>query len=593
MEFNMNDKLRLQLRQLKKELAANSWEFYLEFMKRICQVHADNPHHVHVLALLRARDWDGIVMYADSISRQKYATAWEHFQANQLSCLVKKYPFPQGVCSFDPEKEAIRTFDESEKHCDSVNQRFRGYRSWSPFEYYLDRCRKFISYVLGVSPDLDSIYDQGNFGPGASIGVHGNATNVARKISSRWSVSPSAYHYGRSAIKRNAQLFEFITREPGSSFYAVDPDLFNERFGKRVTVVNYNKIAFVPKTVRTFRSIAVEPLLNGYLQKGVDLVMRRKLQRVGIDLSDQSINQEMARNGSLLYEGSNPFVTIDLSSASDSISIELVRWLVPPEWFQFLDAIRSTSYTRNGEVIRYFKFCSMGNGFCFPLETLLFTAACYAVDCGSPGRDFHVYGDDIVIRRDKAPAVLSLLEVMGFSVNRSKTFLDGPFRESCGVDSYEGKDVRPFTLDYGFDSLESFFKFLNLSRRNELCSAYFEGVRDFVKSRIPDRFLFSRPYPGPADSGVDSAMDEFMHRPQARWILSTWSWSWLELISVPLVDREAMETEGSDISLLWTGLSGGDSSRPFTLRRLTRTRVRRVSHSGGASHWLPPAHRQR
>jgi hypothetical protein len=582
----MNDRFQLRLLRFQKELKRNSWENFQEILRLACSSHGTDPNHVRALGLLRNRDWTGLVNHADSISRQSYPTASEHFEANQLALIIKKYSFPKGVCSFDPELEAVTTFKKAEAQCLASNVRFRGFRTWSPFESLLSQCRSFILYCIGHRPDLEEIYDNSSFGPGASLGVHGNATNVSRKIGGVWTVTPSAYHYARSAAKRNSQLFELLTRQTRERFYTVDPLVFNDEWEKRAEVVNHNKIAFVPKTVKTLRSIAVEPLWNGFIQKGIDLCLRRKLLRCGIDLSDQSLNQEMARLGSLGSTGED-FVTIDLSSASDSISIELCRHLLPVEWFDFLNATRSKSFLLNGEFFTYEKFCSMGNGFCFPLETLLFTSACVAVGGGVPGRDFHVYGDDIVIRKKHAVELLTLLGVMGFTVNSSKTFLDGPFRESCGDDRFEGKDVRPFTLDFELDSLSSLFKFLNLSRRNSFSTSYFMDVAPFVRSLIPPDLAFVRPFPGPADSAIECEMDEFMSSPFSRYLPDTWSWGWRELLSKTRSDPGWKELWGSDISLLWTGLSGGNSSQPFALRRSTRTRVRFISHSGGSSNWIP------
>ena len=116
----------------------------------------------------------------------------------------------------------------------------------------------------------------------------------------------------------------------------------------------------------------MEPLLNGFVQKGTDLEMRRLLRKVGIDLSDQSHNQRLAKRGS--EGGFNPYCTIDLSAASDSLSYEVVKSFLPAEWFEYLCDIRAPRFLLAGadHTERYEKFCSMGNGFCFPLQTLLF-----------------------------------------------------------------------------------------------------------------------------------------------------------------------------------------------------------------------------
>jgi len=97
------------------------------------------------------------------------------------------------------------------------------------------------------------------------------------------------------------------------------------------------------------------------------------------------------------------------------------------------------------------KFSSMGNGFTFELETLLFLALSMATmeSLGlenQPGRDLHVYGDDIIVPTECAANVKAVLRYFGMAINETKSFVEGPFRESCGGDFFEGVDVRPYQL---------------------------------------------------------------------------------------------------------------------------------------------------
>jgi len=52
-----------------------------------------------------------------------------------------------------------------------------------------------------------------------------------------------------------------------------------------------------------------------------------------------------------------------------------------------------------------------------------------------------VYGDDIIVPVECAESVIDSLESFGIKVNRSKSFWNGKFRESCGKEYYEGQDV--------------------------------------------------------------------------------------------------------------------------------------------------------
>jgi hypothetical protein len=337
------------------------------------------------------------------------------------------------------------------------------------------------------------------------------------------------------------------------------------------------------------RTIAVEPLLNGFVQKGVDLFFRKRLKRVGIDLSDQSRNQELAREGSLKGE-IDPFVTIDLSSASDSLSTEVCRYLLPPDWFDFLNQIRSRRYRLVGEEFTYHKFVSMGNGFCFPLETLIFASLCKTVyDEASLRHDFSVYGDDIIVRQSVAVRLLELLKVCGFRVNRKKTFLTGPFRESCGADWYEGKDVRPVTLDYAFDSVENIFKFCNLARSREVTATFFFEHLEFLEALIPPVSRFVRPYKGDVATALEVPFETFLSSPFAKYDKHLMSWSWKEIRRSGVADKMAYRLHGYNIAVMGAALQGSSSQQPFTERRNTRTKIRRIAYSGASSTWLPGA----
>jgi hypothetical protein len=330
----------------------------------------------------------------------------------------------------------------------------------------------------------------------------------------------------------------------------------------------------------------VEPLINGYVQKGTDQVMRRRLKRVGIDLSDQEINQAMALSGSLAWEDSTGFVTIDLKSASDSISKELVRLLLPPSWFSFLESIRSPEYELNGERKAYHKFCSMGNGFCFPLETLLFTAACQAVGCKDRSTR-HVYGDDIIVPGNVAEELIHLLSVMGFEVNTKKTCISGPFRESCGGNYFAGVDVSPFTLDFRFDSVEAVFKFFNLTQRNSFTTSYFAEARDRILDLLPSEYRLFRPCEGNDDTGLSGSMDQFLSSHYARWLADTQTWGWKELSHYSVSDNEWRKLKSSDILLRIAVLRGGNSHQPYTYRRKTRSKLCKIRNGLGFSQfWL-------
>lgn len=158
-----------------------------------------------------------------------------------------------------------------------------------------------------------------------------------------------------------------------------------------------------------------------------------------MDLDDQALNQALAYEGSLRGELS----TLDLQSASDTLSLETVRALLPPDWFDLLYDLRSPCYKENGKVKTYHKFSSMGNGFTFELESMIFYAIAKAV---SQKGLVSVYGDDIIVDRSATDKVHTALKEMGFELNTSKSYSDSEFRESCGTDFFMGEDVTPVYL---------------------------------------------------------------------------------------------------------------------------------------------------
>lgn len=567
-----------KLRKLNNKLRKNSRENYLTIL-RSTMAACRCLDVSHLASLLVQEKWEALYAEADALSGTAYPDASLHFEAHQISSLIKKYPWDPTEIGTDPERTALDSFKKSEHKCRRMNQKFILLRSLrNPEERYFQEMRDFIQYVIGDSPSLESIYNQCDFGPGASVGVNGDATSFGRKcIAPRMTVSPSALTHAFAAWMSNYQLSEGlfpVTLDGGT--YCYDRRAAWECLKLRVEHVSNNKVSFVPKTAKTHRAIAVEPILNTFVQKGIDQFLRARLARVGLDLSDQAPNQRFARMGSF-EEVEDPFCTIDLSSASDSISIGLVRALVPPEWFRFLDENRSPSYIIDDTPAkRYQKFCSMGNGFCFPLETLIFSAIAKASGSKRPGIDFLVYGDDIVVRRSRFEETCRLLRYCGFTPNMRKTFSSGPFRESCGADWYNGEDVRPFTLDFKLDSLENVFKFLNLSRRNGRSSALMSRAFHQMLDRIPLRFQFWRPFAGNPDSGIDPLDVEIVPPVNIGWSRRLLCYRWIELRTNPV--KDVFEVPNWVVNA--AALRGHDSESMFTFRRRTRKTMRLIAHGG-------------
>lgn len=292
------------------------------------------------------------------------------------------------------------------------------------FESFVGWCRGAIRDIIGDTPPIDALI--GSFSGGASTSRKRNESHPAFKYVGKAHVTLDCLEY-----LNEVRLFEEM---PGwfraSERYVLD-------------VVPGNVLFTVPKNAEIDRCAAKEPDLNMFVQKGIGDHLRKSLRRIGINLNDQSRNRLLARQGSI--DGS--LATLDLSSASDSVSTGLVSLLLPETWYTLLDSVRSPVTIIDGEEHRNHMFSSMGNGFTFELESLLFyvlaRATCYFT--GQRGI-VSVYGDDIICPTGVAADLIWVLQYFGFQVNPDKSFTSGPFRESCGGHYHNGWDITPFYL---------------------------------------------------------------------------------------------------------------------------------------------------
>ncbi|DAD51130.1 TPA_asm: RNA-directed RNA polymerase [ssRNA phage SRR7976310_1] len=306
----------------------------------------------------------------------------------------------------------------------------------------------------GAPATLARLTESARTGPGVSVGVD-IATFYAKLFDSPLSrCNPMLHALYCASIKANPTWARAeIARE--------------NQHGSMV--VEGSKLGTVRKQYDIDRTICSEPVLEMFFQLGIGGYIEDRMEvRLGINLSTQPVkNQWLARQGSL--DGS--IATIDLKSASNSVSLGLTDSTLP-RWFNtWLRRTRSPK-TRlpNGEYLEMHMVASMGNGYCFPLQTMFFAAvvcACYRMlgldpyfgtarkdaflsplhqrrdRSGKPKRiNAGVFGDDIAVCREAYPLVCRALALFGFIVNEEKSFSTGPFRESCGHDYFNGVNIR-------------------------------------------------------------------------------------------------------------------------------------------------------
>jgi hypothetical protein len=523
-----------------------------------------------IAGALRAGQFSRAITVSESLVPALHGPSDEanYFFWTQIAHLLRKVPWRDSALK--PEEEAWKKFLASEHSCRRINQRIRAERrvGREPFSYERAIARSWIQKVLGDEPDIKRILELCGFGPGAAVGVHGSDTTSAQKLSQDWSVTPSCAPFASCALSDDFHIAEDLYPSQGG-YLCYDSDALRSAIARKMKRVDYNKITMVPKTAKVHRTIAIEPLLNGYVQKGADLFMRSALRRFGIDLSDQTRNQKLACEGSL--GGFNPFVTIDLSAASDSLAIETVRDLLPPEWFRFLNSIRSPSYESSWGNGRYEKFASMGNGFCFPLETLIFASLCVAANVMTGEREFSVYGDDIIVRQSAALLLIDLLGRYGFKTNVDKTFLFGPFRESCGADYIRGVNVRPYVLDFLPETDRDVIKIFNGLHVNDSFKKLFDRGLEILYREIQNYPHKPHLTTEASDDAVSVPHDVYMSHWSARWHRHEQRWRILRFQDRGL-PRKGKATTGAQMYGLLRGTRPDQAGLPeFTLRRTTRT----------------------
>lgn len=291
-----------------------------------------------------------------------------------------------------------------------------------------------IAKWLG-SFDLEEWLGACRLGPGVNTGIQG--TSDYDKLGQRPTVTPSflplagaflkefaGWDYTRSRFREGSPLYPALIVYPGGKF------------------------STAPKTALTDRPIETQPLLNAFAQRGIGMMLRTRLKRVGCDLTDQSLQQRRASVAQRLG-----LATVDFESASGLISRRLVEFALAaadPRWFHAMQVTRTARILIDGDWHELERFSAMGNGFTFELESLIFLALARALDGSAT-----VYGDDVIIAVEHLQLFKRLAESCGLKVSPSKTFWTGPFRESCGHDYHHGTLVTPAYLKRDLDTVTS------------------------------------------------------------------------------------------------------------------------------------------
>jgi hypothetical protein len=418
-------------------LTARSREDHLIFMREISTVCSakGGPLAAKLNTLLQEGKFRDIVEYKfDYEDGHDYS---DYCYARQIVALVEKQGFLD--LGYDRKGEAVKAFLAAEEKCRLTNIRLETHCPEGDVAAVMYYAQRKISEVLGECPSIESL--DFFFGPGASTNVKGAIASFRTKLSARMACSEDMIPILPSFLAELGAWTSTVgVKDPH------DEDLLHVPVD-----IHIGKVHFVPKNSKTDRPICVEPVLNSLLQKGVGSYIKGRLRRFGVNLFDQRRNQELARVGS---EKGN-LCTIDLKSASDTVALGLVINLLPLEWVDLLGSCRTGTVDCEGTSLVLEKFSSMGNGFTFELESLIFFGlmsgvVSYMRQMGEIGKHEYapigVYGDDLIIPTQGYNLAERVLTYCGFETNTRKSFFTGPFRESCGADYFLGLDLRPFYL---------------------------------------------------------------------------------------------------------------------------------------------------
>jgi len=416
----------------------------------------------------------------------------------QLDSLIKKFNQSDG-----PSDEACRNALEKFQN---VNERLKEFTIRYDFMWeeelvgeFKKQIYEFWYYDSGCTTPLVSdwteVFNRGRMGPGASLlakgtdlytKLFGGSLTATQGLSDLWS----------TLVARNPQFL--VAYSDPAWVYGTD-------------VVDGNKLSFVNKTQLIARPICTEPSINMWMQLGMGTILESRLRdKYGIDLSLQpEVNRRLATKGSI----SNQLCTVDLESASDSMSLGMLHECLPRDFMVYLMRMRSPcSRLPDGSVVNLSMISTMGNGFTFPLQTVIFTAAVIASYryLGIPyvlrgpwdDRNVSVFGDDIIVDRRVVRTLVKLLSLLGFVVNQDKTYVEGPFRESCGVDVFNGVDVRPVYLKRMHTLQDSFVAINRLNLWSAKTGISLRNTVQYIIKCFPKALN----YPVPPDEALDGGL---------------------------------------------------------------------------------------
>jgi len=264
-----------------------------------------------------------------------------------------------------------------------------------------------------------------------------------------------------------------------------------------------SRLVAVPKSFAGPRLIAAEPSEHMWCQQNLLSYMCNRVSKTilgeFVKFNDQTQNQDLCVQGSI----TGALSTIDLSMASDCVTPDFVGNFLRhrPDVLEALRATRTRILSQQlnrklSERLELKKFSTMGNAYTFPIESLVFLSIAIAAVLSHRRQhatfesiqdligQVSVFGDDIIVPEDSRATVVRALEVFHFKVNVQKSFWNGNFRESCGVDAYKGHNVTPVYYRQPYDgSPRSLSSVVDVS--NRYYQRYLLNTSAYLESTLP------------------------------------------------------------------------------------------------------------
>jgi len=351
--------------------------------------------------------------------------------AYQLGSVVKRYRFSNDIYS-DQElvETAVKGFKDTQDRLAKVNLDSLP----ASAQWVLELAARYVAQTLGPYCDEEH-RDLCRFGRKASVGIPARLACEAARWELPITGSCEQIKWFDSEMSEIESVQDYWRAQKGS-----DPTRSTYH------AIDHLTLSLVPKSFKSLRAIMPNSTIGSYMSFGLGEIMRKRLKRVGYDIKTlQKRHRHLASQASV----HGLYTTADLSSASDSITVALVERLFPSDWFAILQQSRiGNVLLPDGSIVQSDTFCTMGIGYTFPLQTLVFLALLHAIQAvlykANDRRLISVYGDDMIYATRMHDEVVFMMQQFGFVFNVDKTFSTGHFRESCGGDYFHGVDVRPF-----------------------------------------------------------------------------------------------------------------------------------------------------